>query len=137
MSAGETEIRIPARADHVKIVRLALAGLCARLGFSYDETEDLKLAVSEACNNALVHAPAGDSVRVVCRPTEEHLEIEVIDSGQGFVALPADTETKPEELTENGLGLFLMRTLMDEVTCEAAPEGGTVVRLKKRLPRCS
>jgi serine/threonine-protein kinase RsbW len=46
---------IPAKTDFVGIARLAVSGIANRMGFSYDDIEDLKLAVSEACTNAVVH----------------------------------------------------------------------------------
>lgn len=129
------EIRIPSDADYVRLVRLALAGLGARLKFSYDEIEDLKLAVTEACNNAILHAADGKGVRVRCEQVHGYLEITVTDAGPGFRGDPREAALK-EELAENGLGFFLMQALMDEVACEPAGERGTVVRLRKRLPRC-
>lgn len=129
------EIRIPSDPEYVKIVRLAVAGIGARLDYSYDDIEDLKLAVTEACNNAILHAQEARGVGVKCSQTGESLEIEITDAGLGFAGAP-EGDAAPEELPENGLGLFLMQALMDEVTCESGDGGGTRVRLRKRLPRC-
>jgi len=48
-------LQIPAHADHIDIVRLCLYGIASKLGFSYEDIEDMKVAVSEACNNAVLH----------------------------------------------------------------------------------
>ncbi|MFS8513265.1 MAG: anti-sigma B factor RsbW, partial [Planifilum fulgidum] len=45
------ELTIPAKADFVGVVRLAVSGIASRMGFSYDDIEDLKVAVAEACTN--------------------------------------------------------------------------------------
>ena len=52
------EIRIPASADWVRVVRLTVAGIAGRMGFTFDDVEDIKLAVAEACNNAILHSGA-------------------------------------------------------------------------------
>ena len=129
------EIRIPSDADYVRIVRLALAGVGARLKFSYDDIEDLKLAVAEACNNAILHGGDAGGVVVRCEQVAGYLEISVADSGKGFTG-DLERALTNEELSENGLGFFLMQALMDEVVCEPAGERGARVRMRKRLPRC-
>jgi serine/threonine-protein kinase RsbW len=52
-------LQIPSRPEYVRVVRLALLGIASRLEFSFDDVEDMKLAVSEACNNAILHAAPG------------------------------------------------------------------------------
>jgi len=52
-------IQIPSRPEFVRVVRLALLGIASRMDFSFDDVEDIKLAVSEACNNAILHAVSG------------------------------------------------------------------------------
>ncbi|NCO43210.1 MAG: anti-sigma B factor RsbW [Armatimonadetes bacterium CG_4_10_14_3_um_filter_66_18] len=126
---------MPSDAEYIRIVRLALAGLGARLKFPYDDIEDIKLAVSEACNNAVLHATGAGGVVVRCTQTPDSLEIEVRDQGAGLSAA-LGARPPAEELSENGLGLFLMQALMDEVALEPTEGGGTRVNLRKRLPRC-
>lgn len=47
------EMRIPANSEYVGVIRLTLSGIANRMGFSYDDIEDLKIAVSEVVNNAV------------------------------------------------------------------------------------
>ena len=49
-------LTIPAKAEYLQIVRLALFGVASGSGFSFEEIEDMKVAVAEACNNAIIHA---------------------------------------------------------------------------------
>lgn len=49
-------INLPATAEYVDIVRLNLYGVASKMGFSYEEIEDMKVAVSEACNNSVLYA---------------------------------------------------------------------------------
>ena len=50
------EMRLPASAEYVSLIRLTLSGVFSRAGASYDDIEDSKIAVSEAVTNAVKHA---------------------------------------------------------------------------------
>ena len=132
------EMTIPALPEWVSVVRLATAGVASRMGFSFDEVEDIKLAIAEACNNAILHANPnrlGQLVRVQWLPCARHLEISVIDSGSLEPnQLPLSESKEPvDELPESGMGLLLMEALMDEVEQSTTPQGNTVMRMIKRL----
>jgi serine/threonine-protein kinase RsbW len=146
-------MRIPARSEWVRVVRLATAGVAARLGFSYDEVEDLKLAVAEACNNAILHGNASaekseqiapdDAVFVTVRWTilPDRLLVSVSDEGRlsaAGLSLP-DPKTLADEpeLREGGMGLLLIQTLMDEVELESGPHADTTLHMVKYAPRVS
>ncbi len=133
------ELEIPARAEFVALARLVVSALAASDSNLADERiDDLKLAVSEACTNAIeAHDAAGSHERVLvrCRSDEERLEVCVEDQGRGFdpSQLPDHPPvTDPDRLKyERGLGIPLIRALVDEV--EFSPTGGgTAVRLVMR-----
>ena len=50
------ELKVPAKADYIGVVRLTVSGIATRMNFSYEEMEDLKVAISEAMSNATEHA---------------------------------------------------------------------------------
>ena len=133
------ELEIPARAEFVALARLVVSALAASDSSLADERiDDLKLAVSEACTNAIeAHEVAGTEERVLlrCRAGDESLEVYVEDRGHGFdpAVLPDHPPvTDPDRLKfERGLGIPLIRALVDEV--EFSPTGqGTAVRLVMR-----
>jgi serine/threonine-protein kinase RsbW len=138
--AGELiELEIPARAEFVALARLVVSALAASDSNLADErVDDLKLAVSEACTNAIeAHGAAGTEERVLvrCRAGDDLLEVCVEDRGRGFdpAQLPDHPPvTDPDRLKfERGLGIPLIRALVDEV--EFSPTGqGTAVRLVMR-----
>jgi serine/threonine-protein kinase RsbW len=131
------ELSVPARPEYIAIVRLVVSSLAsARRNLADDRIDDLKLAVSEACTNAIdAHRAAGTSAPVVVQVWEadERLEVRVNDHGGGFdpERLPAHPPvTDPERLNfERGLGIPLIRTLVDDVAFEHNDGGGTSVRL--------
>ena len=135
--AGEViELEIPARAEFVALARLVVSALAASDSNLADERiDDLKLAVSEACTNAIeAHDAAGSDERVLvrCRAGEDALEVCVEDRGHGFdpAELPDHPPvTDPDRLKfERGLGIPLIRALVDEVEFSSSG-GGTAVRI--------
>ncbi|MGQ9731368.1 MAG: ATP-binding protein [Candidatus Zipacnadales bacterium] len=132
------ELFIPADARWLTVVRLMVSGVASRVGASYEDVDDIKVAVSEACTNAIDHAfpdPACPrTIRIVCYPGQNELRIEVCDEGCGFdpaTAEVVDDDTDPEK--RGGLGLYLIRKLMDETEVISRPGGGTKVTMLKRF----
>ncbi len=124
------EVRIPARLRYVSAVRGAVQELCRRAGLGPEETSDLLLAVSEACNNAIQHGARGvpDAEIVVRLQSEPGVaQVEVHDPGTGFD--PGDL-WDPQSEVSHGRGMLLMMQLTDKL--EYATDGqGTTVRLSK------
>ncbi|MEH7123297.1 anti-sigma B factor RsbW [Bacillus sp. JJ1532] len=133
------EIKVPAKAEFVNVVRLTLSGIASRMGFLFDEIEDLKIAVSEACTNAVQHAYKEEEhgeVVVGFGLYENRLEVMVADNGKSFDFLSArqgigryQQTDSIEYLREGGLGLYLIESLMDEVRIHDK-EGVTVFMIK-------
>ena len=65
-SHGVVRLEIPAVAEWVAVARLAVAAVASRQRFSVDEIEDIKLAVAEACTNAIQHGPPDGTIEIVC-----------------------------------------------------------------------
>jgi serine/threonine-protein kinase RsbW len=99
-------------------------------GLSDPITDDILLATSEACVNAVLHSTSR-TVRVTWRASDQCVEIQVADEGvfQRRVPLPEVDQTA-------GRGILLMTAVMDEVTIQEGTDRspGTVVRLMKCEP---
>jgi len=130
------ELEVPARPEYVAIVRLVVSSLAtARRALVDERIDDLKLAVSEACTNAIeAHREAKVTAPVTVKVVEgtERLEVHVNDRGLGFdpdhLAIHPPV-TDPDRLNfERGLGIPLIRTLVDEVAFVPGDQG-TSVRL--------
>ncbi|MCV4235584.1 anti-sigma B factor RsbW [Virgibacillus sp. LDC1] len=135
-------LNLPASAEYVDIVRLNLYGIASKMGFSYEEIEDMKVAVSEACNNSVLYAYSqeGGMVEVLFQVTSESLSITVRDEGESFDSVGAvgNRTLHDKDLSEvqiGGLGFYLMEALMDEVSVTNQAGKGTEVTLTKRLAR--
>lgn len=132
----EVIIRVPAKPDYVALVRVILAAAAAIDPDSRDDRiDDLRVAVSEAVTNAVeAHRVAGtDShVEVRCFTNGHHVEVTVRDRGPGFdpdaVPVTPDAEASDRLFFEHGLGLPLMRRLVDKTDIETGNDG-TLVRL--------
>ncbi|MFJ9496719.1 anti-sigma B factor RsbW [Brevibacillus centrosporus] len=134
---------IPAQAEYLDIVRLTLYSFATKAGFSFEEIEDMKVAVSEACNNAILHAYGdNENGRIDLRLEHdgEHLRITIKDHGQSFVfsqegiGIPEQQEDI-KDLAVGGLGIFLMEALMDDVRVSTGNGSGTEIILSKRISR--
>jgi serine/threonine-protein kinase RsbW len=135
---ADLELLFPPRPEYVRMARHTVAAL-ARLHDIPDEVvNDLKLAVSEACTNAVtVNAADDQPVRVVATVTGEGFLIEVFDTGPGLDPALADREAEldSEEFSfERGLSLPLIRGLVDELQIVPSADRGTVVRMRLTVP---
>jgi serine/threonine-protein kinase RsbW len=129
-------LTIPARAEYITLCRLALTGIARVRELSEELLADLKLALTEAASNSVRHAYAGDDhsgvVEISYELLPDRLVIEVTDDGEGFD--PAEAEGAPEELSEGGLGIAIIRAIADEVEIGKQPGGrGSRLRFEKAL----
>ena len=137
MTTGdEVILRVPAKSDYVALVRVVLAAAASIDPDSRDDRiDDLRVAVSEAVTNAVeAHQMAGTDSRIEvrCVTVDHQVEVTVRDKGPGFdpddVVEAPDAEAPDRLFFENGLGLPLMRTLVDRTDIETGDDG-TLVRL--------
>jgi serine/threonine-protein kinase RsbW len=132
-SAGQVVLRIPSRAEWVGVARLAVAGIASRLQFTIEDIEDLKLAVAEACTNCIQHATGSESVSIECRIFPDKIVVTVEDTGKGATASNLAPKRLGGEPKVGGLGVFLIRSLMDDVEYELSPDSGTKLTMTKFL----
>ena len=130
MSVEAIRLRFPARSEYLVLARLAVAGVARRMALGRNEVTDLKLAVTEACSNAMRHGYAGSTggeIELELVVAHDRLEVVVEDHGAG-IALPVPEG--PSEL--GGMGLPIMRAVMDELEIRSTDDGtGTVVHMTK------
>ena len=124
MPQPDLEISLPARAENVAVIRHVLGGVGDALALHPEVLSDVKLAVSEACANAVVHAYADGEPGLLdleLSTNASHLEIVVRDHGRGMMPR-ADSPGL-------GVGLPLMASLSESLELTNRADGGTEVRM--------
>jgi serine/threonine-protein kinase RsbW len=134
MAEAAVRLTFPARTEYLLLARLAVAGVARALRLDHRDVADLELAVTEACGNAMRHAypvEGGGEVELDLVPGADRLDLVVSDHGTG-IELPVPEQ--PIDPTESGgMGLAIMRALVDELEIGPGPDGsGTVVHMSKR-----
>src|SRR5699024_2801289 len=138
------EMKVPAKAEYVGVIRLSISGIASRVGFSYEAIEDMKVAVSEAMTNVVSHAYENDEdgeITLGFGVSDDCLQIVVVDQGESVkfediksrIGLLSEVEeVQPvSELREGGFGLLLINALMDKV--EINNRHGVIVLMTKYL----
>jgi serine/threonine-protein kinase RsbW len=138
MNDGRIRLTFPAKPDYLLLARLALSGLARELPMGDELLADLKLAITEACGNAVRHAYVGDegTVTVLFIVTGDRLDMVVEDQGVGPDALEPEPAESPFSVSlESGMGMPIIRAIVDELEIRRGADGqGTVLRMTKFLP---
>jgi serine/threonine-protein kinase RsbW len=132
-------LQVPSSTENLAMIRDFVASIGVQAGLTPVEVGEMELAVDEACANVMEHAYGRDMTKEVSvRATVDGdaVEIDVIDTGQGFD--PASVaQLELDQLISNrktgGLGMRLMKRLMDEVHYEMIPGKKNELRMIKRL----
>lgn len=123
----DLELTLPARAENVAVVRHAFGGLGDALDIGDQVLSDIKLAVTEACTNVVVHAYDDDNgpLAVAATLRADRLTVVVRDTGRGIVPRPDSPGL--------GLGLPLIATLAESLELGTGANDETEVRMIFRL----
>ena len=122
-------------------IRNFVASVGRDLGLGQEVIYDLQLAVDEACANVIKHAYGGQGgrLKVTVEPVGDTIQVIIRDWGCAFdpQAVPIPDVSAPlEDRPLGGLGLFLMRQMMDRVDFEFdQDQGNTLTMTKKRQGR--
>lgn len=120
--------------ENVGVLRLCAASFAAQGPFSVAEIEEIKVSVSEAATNAVLHAyPDGSgALRLRGWLRADSVEFWVEDDGVGIADLAAARAHASESPERMGLGFAFMESFMHEVSVESQVGGGTRVRMVKK-----
>jgi serine/threonine-protein kinase RsbW len=136
------EISIPNKLGHERIAMACSASFAKIVGFRPERIEDLKTAVAEACINAMEHGNKNDpnAKVVISMHYNDHIfSVSVMDQGKGMANSnesyeEPDIELKIQQLqTPRGLGIFLIKQLVDEVEFNQTTDEGHMVRMVFRI----
>jgi len=124
--APVVRLELPARPEGVGVVRQALTGVADGLALDAAVLADAKMAVTEACTNAVVHAYADGSGRFDVEMFADEVQLTVVVRDHG-IGIPEDEEERSEGAL--GLGLPLIAALSDDFELRADTGDGTEVRM--------
>lgn len=120
----DLELKLPARAENVAVVRHAFGGLAEALSVDEQTLADIKLAVTEACTNVVIHAYDADEdgpLEVDASIRDRRLKVVIRDRGRGIVPRPDSPGL--------GLGLPLIATLAESLELGKDAQDNTEVRM--------
>lgn len=136
MIAETTEIKLPSRLESIDEAVVGALKFASEAGFSEDELYPIDMAVRESVANAVKHGNLLDEtkpVEIAFSSSEGEFEISVRDFGKGFAIEEIPDPTNPENLLKaSGRGILFIRTFMDEVEWYNHPEGGTIIKMRKK-----
>ena len=134
-------LRVQSSTENLSLIREFVAKVGLQAGMSDIDISKIELAVDEACANVIEHAYGNDKsqeVLVRANVDEEKITFHIIDTGIGF----DPTQVKQEELEQliekrrsGGLGMRLIKTLMDEIHYEIIPGQKNELRMIKRIKK--
>lgn len=130
-------LKIPGETDNLEIIRLFVSSIAEKAGFNADDISKIELAVDEACANVIKHAYDKETkgpIDIAIEIDYKKLVIMITDHGRGFDVsqiLQKDVKEYLAELHVGGLGIYLMKALMDEVEFDSQPGVKTQVRMVK------
>jgi anti-sigma regulatory factor (Ser/Thr protein kinase) len=130
------EIRVPCKPEYVRTVRRTIADFAESIDMPRSAVEEVEVAASEAVANVVRHAYANldckiPPMRVKLSHKRGRLTVEIIDKGCGFAAPPGDEIPDVDLNRDGGLGIILIKCLMDKVSYTSGPSGGTRIRMTK------
>ena len=132
-------LQVPSSTENLALIREFVGNIAQQSGMDAKDSGKLELAVDEACANVIEHAYGHDITKeVIIRASldEETLRIDVEDTGRGFDPASVDQEKLDEMIHKRrtgGLGMRLMKTLMDEVHYEIEPGKKNELHMVKHL----
>ena len=133
-----SKITFDASFDNLDEIRDFVGEVARQVGFSAKEIYSIQLAADEASSNIIEHAYAGitdGKLEIEGDAFEEGIKIVMRDRGKSFNPSSVPEPNVKADLSERkigGLGMYLMRKLMDEVTYESSAENGNILTMVKR-----
>lgn len=134
---NEMKLEFTALSENVGIARIVAAAFAAQLDFTLNTLEEIKVAISEAVSNAVIHGykNSGEgTVYMTLRLLEAAVEIVIADEGCGIADIEEARQpafsSDPERM---GLGFVFMESFMDELEVYSELNRGTTVRMIKSL----
>ncbi|MBI5472127.1 MAG: ATP-binding protein [Ignavibacteriae bacterium] len=135
------QLKIDSKTDQLVAVREFISQAAFASGFSDEDVSKIALAVDEACTNVIKHAyrfQQDKKITITVRDDHGNFEISIVDNGKQFDPSMLQAPDMKEYLStyrRGGLGVYLMKSLMDKVEYDIEPGKRNQVKLIKHIPR--
>jgi len=139
-------VHVPCRYMYLRTIRQSVMDLCARAGLSEFKAAQVEMAVDEACANIIEHSYGGETddkaeprhpgLRLNLIQCSDRVIVEILDRGKGFdfnqqqIIAP---DEYVERQNERGLGMYIIKQFVDDVTYEHNTPAGNCLRLTKKI----
>ncbi len=134
---AESHLTVPGRYDRLEQITEFVAQAARRAGLGERAVYHCKVAVDEACTNIIMHAYGGEGrgdIELTCQAIPGELTIILEDRGETFdpesIQAP-NLSVQIEDLSEGGLGVHLIRQLMDQVDFHATRDRNRLTMVKR------
>ena len=138
METNEMILEFDSKSENEGFARITVAAFVARLDPTLEEISDIKMAVSEAVTNAIIHGYENKAgkIKICCQIKGNMITIEIHDNGVGISDIEKAKEplytTRPE-WERSGMGFTFMETFMDHLTVISEVGKGTTIVMDKQI----
>lgn len=143
---GFVTLHLPCRYSYLRMIRQSVVDMSARSGLSEFKAAQLEMAVDEACANVIEHSYGGEAVaqgnpnhpglRINLMQCRDRIVVEIFDRGRGF-DFDGHAVVEPDQYLEaerqRGLGMYIIKRFVDDVTYERGTSSGNCLRLTKLI----
>jgi len=133
------KLSFASRSENEAFARITIAAFVSQMDPTMEQLDEIKTVVSEAVTNAIIHGYDGNPEGIVTVEAEidgDMVSLAISDQGRGIEDLELARQplfTSRPELERSGMGFTIMENFMDVFDVVSGREGGTLLRMKKRI----
>ncbi|OHW61292.1 serine-protein kinase RsbW [Andreesenia angusta] len=130
------KLKIPARGEYLSLIRLTASSIAAKMGFNIDDIDDVKVSVGEACTSIIesLNPKEESEFKIEYVVSEDSLDIEIKSKVRSEREETEEIDEDAMELAsllEDGLGIMIIQSLMDDVDISKSEEGEMEIKMTK------
>ncbi len=136
---NKISIILDAISENEAFARVSVSAFATQLNPTLEQLDDIKMAISEAVTNAIIHGYDGienGQVYINCKIAKDTLYIEIEDKGKGIENIQKAMEplyTSKPEMERSGMGFTVMEAFMDNIKVISEIGKGTKIYLEKKI----
>lgn len=132
------KLTVPSKGEYLSLIRLTVSSVAARMGFNIDDIDDIKVSIGEACTNIMenLNPEEDNEFKIKYIADRDKLKIKISTKGKGYPKSKLE-ESKLEEIQDlsetldDGLGMMIIKSLMDSVKISNIDGNGTEIKMIK------